>query len=236
MRLSPESFLEGEQRLLMALDSRTARVDSSPQASRSPSKTRWLRQWCVRYASKMCLCQQSVTEESVRDSVLELAGIEEEDLLYFSHSNIALSHLPYMVAIDRCAQSFRSAPLLSQRLLCVDMSFYVTSAQRMVFTSLSTSNTDHGAASAACDRVASLGCRKTKTVVVAIRGTMSLADLVTDAVVHPEPLTSWLPTATRKVGPIVGASPLANTIRIKRTLHRTVQAGRGVSVLPFACR
>ena len=42
-------------------------------------------------------------------------------------------------------------------------------------------------------------CRKTQTVVVAIRGTMSLADLVTDAVVHPECLSGWLPVKTRKV-------------------------------------
>lgn len=44
-------------------------------------------------------------------------------------------------------------------------------------------------------------CRKTKSVVVAIRGTMSLADLVTDAVVHPECLSGWLPVVTRKVRP-----------------------------------
>lgn len=42
-------------------------------------------------------------------------------------------------------------------------------------------------------------CRDRKTVVVAIRGTMSMADLVTDAVVHPEALAGWLPKATRKV-------------------------------------
>ena len=44
-------------------------------------------------------------------------------------------------------------------------------------------------------------CRGKKTVVVAIRGTVSLADLVTDAVVHPEPLHNWLSAATRKVNP-----------------------------------
>ena len=30
-------------------------------------------------------------------------------------------------------------------------------------------------------------------MVVAIRGTQSIADLVTDAVVHPEPMESWVP-------------------------------------------
>lgn len=37
----------------------------------------------------------------MRDSVVEIADIEVDDLLYFSHSNVALSHLPYMVALDR---------------------------------------------------------------------------------------------------------------------------------------
>ena len=41
--------------------------------------------------------------------------------------------------------------------------------------------------------------RKTRSVVVAIRGTMSLADLVTDAVVHPECLSGWMPVESRKV-------------------------------------
>ena len=36
-------------------------------------------------------------------------------------------------------------------------------------------------------------CREKKKVVVAIRGTQSIADLVTDAVVHPEPMESWVP-------------------------------------------
>ena len=35
--------------------------------------------------------------------------------------------------------------------------------------------------------------REKKKVVVAIRGTQSIADLVTDAVVHPEPMDSWVP-------------------------------------------
>jgi hypothetical protein len=38
-----------------------------------------------------------------------------------------------------------------------------------------------------------LMCREKKSVVVAIRGTQSIADLVTDAVVHPEPMESWVP-------------------------------------------
>ena len=42
-------------------------------------------------------------------------------------------------------------------------------------------------------------CRKRKAVVVAIRGTMSMADVVTDAVVHPEGIDDWLPPKLSKV-------------------------------------
>jgi hypothetical protein len=35
--------------------------------------------------------------------------------------------------------------------------------------------------------------------VVAIRGTMSMADVVTDAVVHPEGIDDWLPPKLSKV-------------------------------------
>ena len=42
-----------------------------------------------------------MTEERVRDAVVEIADVKTEDLLYFSHSDIALSHLPYMIALDR---------------------------------------------------------------------------------------------------------------------------------------
>ena len=44
-----------------------------------------------------------MTEKRVRDAVVEIADIKNEDLLYFSHSDIALSHLPYMIALDRFA-------------------------------------------------------------------------------------------------------------------------------------
>ncbi|BDA43045.1 probable Sn1-specific diacylglycerol lipase alpha [Coccomyxa sp. Obi] len=40
--------------------------------------------------------------------------------------------------------------------------------------------------------------KKRKSVVVAIRGTMSMADVVTDAVVHPEGIDDWLPPALSK--------------------------------------
>ena len=54
-----------------------------------------------RYTNHCFACTEVVTEESVRDNILDLTGIDAEDLLFFSHSNIALSHLPYMVALDR---------------------------------------------------------------------------------------------------------------------------------------
>ena len=46
----------------------------------------------------------------MRDAVVEIAGIEKEDLLYFSHSNQALSHLPYMIALDRHALTLANTP------------------------------------------------------------------------------------------------------------------------------
>lgn len=37
-----------------------------------------------------------------------MAGIEEKDVLYFSPSNEALAHLPYMIALDKCAATLLS--------------------------------------------------------------------------------------------------------------------------------
>ncbi len=42
-------------------------------------------------------------------------------------------------------------------------------------------------------------CRKRKAVVLALRGTMSMADIVTDAVAHPEQIDDWLPPRFAKV-------------------------------------
>ena len=44
-----------------------------------------------------------------------------------------------------------------------------------------------------------LACRKRKAVVLALRGTMSMADIVTDAVAHPEQIDNWLPPHFAKV-------------------------------------
>ena len=42
-----------------------------------------------------------LTMDTVRQNCVTISGIKDQDLLYFSHSNVALSHLPYMVALDR---------------------------------------------------------------------------------------------------------------------------------------
>lgn len=42
-------------------------------------------------------------------------------------------------------------------------------------------------------------CRERKAVVLAIRGTSSLADVVTDAVVRPAPVDDWLPEQYKSV-------------------------------------
>eukprot|EP00884_Botryococcus_braunii_P020127 jgi/Botrbrau1/6799/Bobra.0153s0002.1 len=81
-----------------------------------------------------------VTTETVKADILKYAKIEEQDLLYFSHYNTALTHLPYLIALNR----------------------------------------------------------RRKTVVVALRGTMTLADVVTDAVAVPERIDGWLPKGVMK--------------------------------------
>ena len=48
--------------------------------------------------------------------------------------------------------------------------------------------------------VAAVPCRRRKAVVLALRGTMSMADIVTDAVAHPEQIDDWLPPTFAKVG------------------------------------
>jgi hypothetical protein len=60
--------------------------------------------------------------------------------------------------------------------------------------------------------------------VVAIRGTSSLADLVTDAVVHPEAIDDWLPPAQAKARPrAVLCSPRAlpwrSVLAWERAMH-----------------
>ena len=62
----------------------------------------------------MCVCVWSshcygcnsppVTTHTIRENTVAMTGMEDEDLLFFSHSNVALAHLPYMVALERHVQ------------------------------------------------------------------------------------------------------------------------------------
>ena len=66
-------------------------------------------------------------------------------------------------------------------------------------------------------------------MVVAIRGTVSLADLVTDAVVHPEPLHDWLSAATRKVTPpSVARASTTLTVSVRLCVERLRSDPRNV--------
>jgi hypothetical protein len=42
-----------------------------------------------------------ITAETVERDILKYAQIESQDLLYFSHYNEALTHLPYLIALNR---------------------------------------------------------------------------------------------------------------------------------------
>ena len=43
-------------------------------------------------------------------TIAEVAGIKPEEILYFSPSNRARAHLPYMIALDKCAALLLPAP------------------------------------------------------------------------------------------------------------------------------
>lgn len=59
----------------------------------------------------MC-CTSGITERQVRDIILKEAGIPDEDLLHYSHSNAVGGHLPYIIALDRWAYPPCSSALL----------------------------------------------------------------------------------------------------------------------------
>ena len=61
----------------------------------------------------------------------------------------------------------------------------------------------------------------TKSVVLSIRGTVSVADLATDMLADPEPMEEWLPDTMTQVGPVsytCAAAAAAGTAAI--TLHQ----------------
>ena len=74
-------------------------ASSSPLTCRDPPTRR-----PVHVLGVPCPCCRGpppLTLDTVRKNCVTISSIKDEDLLYFSHSNVALSHLPYMVALDR---------------------------------------------------------------------------------------------------------------------------------------
>ena len=55
--------------------------------------------------------------------------------------------------------------------------------------------------------------RPTKSVVLAIRGTVSVADLATDMLADPEPMEEWLPDTMAPVCHVVPFALLVGTTR-----------------------
>ncbi|KAL0048262.1 hypothetical protein WJX82_011336 [Trebouxia sp. C0006] len=78
---------------------------------------------------------QSLEQHLDYEAIIQIAEIDDQDLLYLNFDNQALGDLPYMLALDR----------------------------------------------------------PTKSVVLSIRGTVSVADLATDMLADPEPMEEWLP-------------------------------------------
>ena len=56
--------------------------------------------------------------------------------------------------------------------------------------------------------------RPTKSIVVAIRGTVSVADLATDMLADPEPMEEWLPDTMTEVGHAVAPAHVLMTMMI----------------------
>ena len=73
-------------------------------------------------------------------------------------------------------------------------------------------------------------------MVVAIRGTSSLADLVTDAVVHPEAIDDWLPPVREQARPALLPAGAQGRASLRRVMQwRQVQlrpSWRPVQTLP----
>lgn len=74
-------------------------------------------------------------------------------------------------------------------------------------------------------------------MVVAIRGTQSIADLVTDAVVHPEPMDSWVPQVFYPLTPSPRApgmwAPHITLCRLPATFTNTFWVGSRTPEPPF---
>ena len=61
--------------------------------------------WCSRCARAPCTCGlcagKVITSESITREIMQLTGLPEEDVLFWSHDNTALTHIPYMICLDR---------------------------------------------------------------------------------------------------------------------------------------
>lgn len=57
---------------------------------------------CARAPASCGMCAKKIISgESISADILKLAELEPDELLYWSHDNTALSHLPYMIILDK---------------------------------------------------------------------------------------------------------------------------------------
>ena len=56
-----------------------------------------------------------ISGDSITADIIKLAELKPEELLYWSHDNRALSHLPYMIILDSCVTFCYLLPLHSRQ-------------------------------------------------------------------------------------------------------------------------
>ena len=57
---------------------------------------------CTRAPVSCGMCAKNIiTGDTITADILKLAELEPDELLYWSHDNTALSHLPYMICLDK---------------------------------------------------------------------------------------------------------------------------------------
>ena len=55
------------------------------------------------------ICAKKViTGDTITADIIKLADLEPDELLYWSHDNRAMSHLPYMIILDKLAAAAAS--------------------------------------------------------------------------------------------------------------------------------
>lgn len=64
---------------------------------------------CSRFQRAPLTCgacaKKIISGESITADIIKLAELKPDELLYWSHDNRALSHLPYMIILDRYVQA-----------------------------------------------------------------------------------------------------------------------------------